>query len=202
MHRKNRTFSGQNDSLTASNSVKNLESTLRINSDLHVDPAENVGNRYLEVSPQRQKWYARRSGRNNTRTVILPASRCFCAALFSKEMGTTLLSIEFSTHTEILASPATASCSVAHRYRASYPSFVHWLSSTRTSEPFRLPAGYLAEAGSGRLKSQHKYRKGRFFDTNHETSPETSVTITLSHVVMYTPCGAAMVPWPQVCCWS
>ena len=100
-------------------------------------------------------------------------------------MGTTLLSIEFSTHTEILASPATASCSVAHRYRASYPSFVHWLSSTRTSEPFRLPAGYLAEAGSGRLKSQHKYRKGRFFDTNHETSPETSVTITLSHVVVY-----------------
>ena len=115
MHRKNRTFSGQNDSLTASNSVKNLESTLRINSDLHVDPAENVGNRYLEVSPQRQKWYARRSGRNNPRTVILPASRCYGTSLFGEENGTNTSGIKFSTGTEFPATTANRGCSDARQ---------------------------------------------------------------------------------------
>ena len=37
-----------------------------------------------------------------------------------------------------------------------------------------------------------------------DTGLETSVTITLSlsHVVVYLPCGAAAVPWPQRSCWS
>ena len=53
-------------------------------------------------------------GRENTRIVILFASRCYCAALFSKENGTQTLSIEF-THTEILESPAVTRRSAAHQ---------------------------------------------------------------------------------------
>ena len=62
-------------------------------------------------------------GRKNTRNFILPASWCYCAAVVSTETGTledmgpTLeaLSTEFSAHAEIIATPASTSCSVAHQ---------------------------------------------------------------------------------------
>ena len=142
--------------------------------------------------------------RENNRNVILPASRCYCAALSSKENGTDTSSIEFSIHTEILATRANTS------YYAAYPlqeklSNVRSLAEQHTNE--RNPLGsqrasYLIEVGSGSLKSHTNTMRDDFSTHSVETSPETSVAITLSHVVMYMPCDAAMVTWPQMSCWS
>lgn len=54
------------------------------------------------------------AGRGNTLAIILPASRYYCAPRFSEENETNTLIVEFSTHTEIHATPANSSFSVAH----------------------------------------------------------------------------------------
>ena len=64
------------------------------------------------------------------------------------------------------------------------------------------PTGYLAELGSWSLKSHTDTKRGDFSARSVQTSSKTSVTTTLSHVVMCMPCGATMMPWPQMSCWS
>ena len=142
-------------------------------------------------------------GREKTRAVILRAS--YYAALFIRENRThTFEHGALHTRTEIISAAANTSCSVAHQLQEKL-SNVRSLAEQHTNE--RNPLGsqrasYLIEVGSGSLKSHTNTMRDDFSTHSVETSPETSVAITLSHVVMYMPCDAAMVTWPQMSCWS
>ena len=167
---------------------------------LHVEPCNpcrlfEIGISRCALNVSNGGHTVRLSDRENTRTDILPASRCYCAAFISKD-GTHTLSIEHrnscdSRKYKLLYCPSATG-------KAIQRSLTGRAAHNRANSPW-LPAGYLAGDGSGSLQF-HATTTRDDFRHSLETSPETSVTITPSHVVMYMPCGAVMVPWPQIYC--
>ena len=87
-------------------------------------------------------------------------------------------------------------------HRQSHLMFAHWPGSRQTSEISSAPSsGLPGRTRVSEPKIAHKHHEGQFFGAQHRNKPpEISVTITLSHVAMYMPCGAAMAPWPPMCC--
>ena len=84
------------------------------------------------------------------------------------------MSIELSTHTEILATPANTSCSVVHQLQEKL-SNVRSLAerNTRAKSPWPLsaPSGLPARRLVREPKIALKYHEGRFFDTQHKDKP-------------------------------
>ena len=118
------------------------------------------------MCPECQQWRGRRSAKRMLVTLfILPTSRCYCAPNLVEENGTHTLSIEFSTHTEILASPANASCSVAHQLQEKL-SGVRSLAEQHTHEPnpFGSQGATCPKSGQGayHLKSHTNTTKDDF----------------------------------------
>ena len=94
-----------------------------------------------------------------THTVILSASRLYCAALFGKENGIHTFSIEFLTHTEVLGTPANIGCSVAHQLQEN-------LQRKIPSAPSGLPG----QSPVRQPKIAQKYNEGRF-STQYRSKP-------------------------------
>ena len=117
-------------------------------------------------------------GRDNTRTVIAP--------LFSKEDGRHTFGASSSPPTqEFLRLPQMQVALLPISYRKAIQRSLTGRAARKRAKLPRLPAGCLAEVGSGSLKSHTNTTRDAFSTQTLEASPETSVTITLSHVVVY-----------------
>lgn len=113
--------------------------------------------------------------RRNTRTIIFPAPPAAIAPLLPVgKMGPTLLSIEFSTHTKFLATPANPSCSVAHQLQEKLHN-VRSLADqhTETSETPSAPSGLPGQTRPGEPKIVQQYNEVRFFYSQTRNKPET-----------------------------
>ena len=70
------------------------------------------------------------------------------------------------------------------------------------SETSNVPVGHPAKVGVGSQKLHTSAMRDDVSRKSPEACLSTSVMTALSREVTYIPCGAAMVAWPPVFCWS
>ena len=83
------------------------------------------------------------------------------------------MSIEFSTHAEILRLPQKQVALLPISYRKRYPTFAHWPSSTKTSEIPKAPSGLSRQSRVREPEIAH--HKGRILDTQPRNNPRNVI---------------------------